>query len=127
VGLLIRSQLPHPSRENYKRYGSVYEIDVTIFVHQICYGGFWLSMRNLGALVYEFDCLHIFCSRFQPNARGSRVVWPNLGFRQKEIVSTKGEISPDPRGGRILELTSQIVFGCVLTKVLWFKCVENMV
>jgi len=49
------------------------------------------------------------------------------GFRQKQIVSTKGEISPDPRGGRILELTSQIVFGCVLTKVLWFKCVENMV
>ena len=84
-------------------------------------------MRNLGALVYEFDCLHIFEAGFVQTLGAAESFGQMLDFAKSELFQQKEKYRPTPGGGRILELTSQIVFGCVLTKVLWFKCVENMV
>ena len=59
-------------------------------------------------------------------ARGSSVVWANFEFRQKVVVSKSGGNDLCP-GGKISEMTSQIMFGYVLTRVLLCECVENMV
>ena len=106
MGLLIRLQLPHPLRGNYKRYGSLREIDFPIFLHRICYGGLCILMCKVGAKVHEFCCLHLFGVGCRPEARGSSVVWANFEFRQKVFVSTKVGVTTFPSGGKISEMTS---------------------
>jgi hypothetical protein len=84
-------------------------------------------MCKVGANVHEFCCLHLFGVGCCPEARGSSVVWANFEFRQKVFVSTKVGVTTFAPGGKISEMTSQLMFGYVLTRVLLCKGVENMV
>ena len=84
-------------------------------------------MCKVGANVHESCCLHLFGVGCRPEARSSRVVSANFGFRQKVFISAKVGVTTIPHGGKISEMTSQIMFGYVLTRVLLCKCVENMV
>ena len=83
-------------------------------VRSLCKGTCIYLLTNFSAKIYQ-------------GASGSRVVSANFEFRQKVFVSTKVGVTTFAPGGKISEMTSQIMFGYVLTRVLLCKCVENMV
>ena len=89
-------------------------------------GGLSFNARSLckGTCIY---LLTNFSAKIYQDARGSRVVSANFGFRQKVFVSAKVGVTTFAPRGKISEMTSQIMFGYVLTRVLLCKCVENMV
>ena len=56
-------------------------------------------MRNLGALVYEFDCLHIFEAGFVQTLGAAESFGQMLGFAKSELFQQKEKYRPTPGGG----------------------------
>ena len=81
----------------------------------------------MGAKAHGFYCLHIFEVGFAQTLGAAESFHQIFAFAKKDLFQQKERYRPTPGGGKILELMSQIIFGCVLTKVLLFNCVENMV